>query len=626
MPSKNNLDPNHMVGQTKIPTIAFVGTPNCGKTTLFNAITGLRQKIGNFPGVTVDSAIALVTVGEKKYRMVDLPGTYSLSPKSPDEKLTADALAEPNSQLKPDFVVFVLDASNPEKCLFLFAQVAELNIPTLISATMIDEVKASGGVFHDIELERKTGVQVFGVVGTKGLGVNELISAIGSEISFQVPLLSPKPNSTATEDVVQWSRQSVGDILRRSESKAPTKKIDQIALHPVAGPLIFAFIMIAFFQSIFTVAEPIMNGLELLIAFAQTHVNTQLTAGLLQDFLSQGVLAGIGSVIVFVPQIAILFLFITILEDSGYLARAAFLVDRSMGLFGLQGRSFVPLLGSFACAIPGILSARSIPSPRDRLATMLIAPLMTCSARLPVYTLLIGAFFPAGVLFGFLSIRAAVLLGLYLTAIVSGLLVALLLKKTLLSGSTMPFLIEFPPYRLPSLRNVSITVWLRVMDFLKTAGTTILVLSVLMWGLSRIPVSDLNNPNPTREQQLEHSALGVMGKAFQPFFSPCGFDWKLTVGILASFTAREVFVSVMAQLYSADARNSESSLRSILSKNITFASALSVLAFYVYALQCMSTIAVLRRETRSWKWPLFAFAYTFALAYSSSVIVYYIAR
>lgn len=611
------------------PLVAFVGNPNCGKSTIFNALTGLKQKIGNFPGVTVEPKVGTVTAGGRTVRVIDLPGIYSLSPKTPDEEMTARVLQQGYKGMeKPEAVLFVIEGTNLEKGLFLYSQFARLGLPTIVVVTMIDAVKRSGGVLDDIALEHALGVPVLTLVGHKGIGLDEVRDELARCDNFTLPRTDHLPGDDI-EERYTWARSLAADIARIPEEDTLTKKIDSVVLHPIWGPLIFLGVMLLFFQSIFTWATPLMDLIDTGFAFAQGAVESAVPEGLLQNFLSNGVLAGVGSVVVFLPQILILYLFITILEDFGYLARAAFMVDRTMGLFGLQGRAFIPLLGSFACAIPGIMSARIIPSERDRLTTILIAPIMTCSARLPVYVLLITAFVPALQLFGVINLQGVVLFGLYAVAALSGLLVAKLLKSTVFRGSKLPFLMELPPYRFPSAKSVAMTMVNRAKIFLKSAGTIILVFSIALWALSEFPRADVPAGTPELEAQriqLEESALGQVGRTVQPIFAPMGFDWKVTIGILGSFAAREVFVSVMGQVYSADVSESDARLRDVLHDVIPLPVALAILAFYVYALQCVSTIAVMKRETGSWKWPAFAFGYMFALAYISALATYYIAR
>ncbi len=627
--------------------IALVGSPNCGKSTVFNALTGLRQKIANFPGVTVEPAIGTYTLSDepaseflhptsstsstpapRTVTLIDLPGVYSLLPKTPDEELTLNVLNGTHASIpKPDAVVFVIEGTNIEKSLFLFAQIARLGVPTLSAVTMIDAIKAGGGALDDIELERQLGVPVIGIVGHKGVGIDLLREAIEA-CDFREPLLADNEMLTqhaTIEEQHTWAREVARLVARLPETDAFTRRLDAVLLHPVAGPLVFLLVMMLFFQSIFTWATPLMDGIEASIDGLRELVEAGVPAGVVQSFLSKGVIAGVGSVLVFLPQIVILTLFISLLEDFGYLSRAAFLVDRIMGVFGLQGRSFVPLLGSFACAIPGIMSARIIPSRKDRMTTILIAPLMTCSARLPVYVLLISAFVPATFVGGVLSVQGLVLMGLYAVAAISGLMIAKLFGSTFFKGSTLPFLMELPPYRFPAWRNVWITAYNRARAFLTSAGTTILLLSMILWALGEFPHTTPPEGSSTlqaQQVQLEHSALGMIGKTIQPVFAPLGFDWKVTVGVLGSFAAREVFVSVMGQVYSTDVAESNETLRAVLQRSISLPVALSILAFYVYALQCMSTIAIMKRETGSWKYPAFAFAYTMLLAYGASLAVY----
>ncbi len=606
-------------------TIAFVGTPNCGKSSLFNALTGMRQKVGNFPGVTVAPKASYVGDERNGRRLLDLPGIYSLAPKTNDEQLTIAALKGEQSNLpRPDAVLFVIDGSNLEKSLFLYAQFARLGLPTLLAVTMIDAVKAGGGALDDIALERALGLKVKCVVGHKGVGLPDVRASLLNSDDFTVPPADGIPGDDIDAQF-SWARKIAARVARSSGPDKRSRAIDRYVLHPFIGPAIFTLVMLLFFQSIFTWATPLMDGIESLMGQLAVLVEYGVAPGLLQNFLTKGIIGGVGSVLVFLPQILILYLFITLLEDFGYLARAAFLVDRLMGVFGLQGRSFIPLLGSYACAIPGIMSARIIPSEKDRLTTILIAPLMTCSARLPVYVLLIAAFVPDRLVAGLLSLQGIILLALYVLAALAGLLIARILKSTLLRGDSLPFLLELPPYRRPSLRNVGLAMMQRAGEFLRSAGTIILAMSIALWALSEYPRADQLAAVDSIEAeslQLEESALGSIGKLIQPLFEPIGFDWKVSIGVLGSFAAREVFVSVMGQMYSVDVSESDESLRTVLQRSISLPAALSILAFYVFALQCMSTIAVMRRETSSWKWPIFAFAYTFVLAYGAAWATY----
>ncbi len=612
---------------SEVHTISLVGTPNSGKSTLFNRLTGLRQKVGNFPGVTVEPKRGTVVSQGRSLELIDVPGLYSLQPRSADEEFSVQVLrAESKKMARPDACVFVIDGTNLEKGLSLFAQYAKLQLPSLVVVTMIDALKAQGTVLDDILLQRKLGVNVLTVVGSKGTGVEELRESLAQSNVFRIP--KNIENLDSIEAQVQWARDITSIVLNNQTHDVLTTKLDAWLLHPVAGYATFFAVMALFFVAIFSWAEPVMSLIERGVSAVQSEFAALIPNELLQDFVCRGVLAGVGSVVIFLPQIVLLMVFVTVLEDCGYLARAAFLVDRVMGLFGLQGRSFVPLLGSFACAIPGILSARIIPGEKDRMATILVAPLMTCSARLPVYTLLIGAFIPAQIIWGAFPLQSLVLAGLYLVGLLSGLLIALLMRRTVFRADKLHFLMEFPPYRLPSLKSVAITVWMKCQDFLKTAGTIILGISILLWVLSTFP-HQVPQPGMTalqaQQYQLENSLAGQLGKTIQPMFAPLGFDWKITVGVIGSFAARETFVSVMGQMYALDVEQNSMSLRETLSHSMSFASALSVLAFYIFALQCMSTIAVIRRETGSWKWSAIAFSYTFVLAYGCSWLCYTIA-
>ena len=611
------------------PVVAVVGTPNVGKTTLFNALTGLQQRVGNFPGVTVEPVLGTVKHGDRSTSLIDLPGIYSLNPSSEDERLSVDVLRGSHPTIeRPDAILMVMSGTDPEKCLVLFSALAELGLPIMIAVTMIDSVKAHGGTFDDIGLMHALGVTFIPVVGTKGLGVGDVTHALTAPHEWRTPS-PPLDPSESLEDRYAWARRVLDTFVTYGTPDQLTSRLDNILLHPIWGSIAFVAVMAFFFQSIFTWAEPLMTLIEGSIASLQGAIQGSLGDTVLSSFLANGVVAGVGSVIIFAPQIVILNLLVTFLEECGYLARGAFLVDRFMGLFGLQGRSFIPLLGSFACAIPGIMSARIIPSYKDRIATIMATPFMTCSARLPVYTLLIGAVIPTTYIFGIFSLKGIILAGLYALGALSGLLIALFLKRTLFRGAVVPFLIEFPPYRMPSWRNLGVTVFNRSKDFFKTAGTIILAFSIILWVLTELPRADVDpNTTPTEaaHQQMEQSYAAHIGKAVQPIFAPMGFDWKITVGVLSSYAARETFVSAMGQLYAADVGESDETLRETLSSTLPLPVGLALLAFYVYALQCISTMAIMHRETGSWKWPALSFVITFTLAYGSAWLVYIVAQ
>ncbi|MCX6140149.1 MAG: ferrous iron transporter B [Candidatus Kapabacteria bacterium] len=605
-------------------TVAVVGTPNVGKSTLFNELTGLQQHVGNFPGVTVEPLIGTVTFDRESVELIDLPGIYGLEPSSEDEQLSCDVLQGTHRSIaKPDAVLLVMNARNPEKCLVLYSQIAALGLPMIVVVTMVDSVKAAGGAFDDIGLFHLLGVDVHAVVGTKGLGVGDVKHALVHG-SWKLPNIVIDTDATI-EQRFEWAHSVISKVVVRGSEDTRSAMIDRVLLHPVWGTIAFLVVMAVFFQSIFTWAEPIMGLIDSGVRLLQSAVASNVSSPILRSFLMKGLIGGVGSVIVFLPQILILNVLVTLLEECGYLARAAFLVDRAMGLFGLQGRSFIPLLGSFACAIPGIMSARIIPSYRDRMATIMATPLMTCSARLPVYTLLIGAVIPASTLFGFISLQAAVMASLYVLGALSGLVIALVLKRTMFRGGVIPFLIEFPPYRLPSWKSVGITMIGRTKDFLKTAGTVILVFSIGLWILTELPRADVSHASTrvnAERIQIEQSFAADLGRTIQPLFAPLGFDWRITLGVLSSYAARETFISAMGQIYATDVSESDMPLRNVLQKEFPLNVGLSVLAFYVYALQCVSTMAIMKRETGSWKWPAFSFVITFVLAYSASYIVF----
>ena len=605
-------------------TIAVVGVPNVGKSTLFNELTGLQQRVGNFPGVTVEPMVGSLRDGSTSLTVIDLPGIYGLTAASEDEQLTIDVLRGVHPSIpRPDVIVHVVSADHPSKCFGLFAELSTLGIPMLVVATMVDAVKARGGVFDDITLHHRLGVPILPVVGTKGLGMGELRDAL-----FSHAAVTPQPvdvGSSTVEARAAWARTILDDVVVQGRADSTTMWLDRIVLNPVGGAAVFMLVMALFFQSIFAWAQPLMDGIDALMAVVSDTAAQLIGNDLARSFVVKGLIGGVGSILVFLPQIIILNVLVTILEECGYLARAAFLVDRAMGVFGLQGRSFIPLLGSFACAIPGIMSARIIPSYRDRMATIMATPLMTCSARLPVYTLLISSVVPAVTIIGGFSLQAVVMAGLYVLGALSGLLVALVLKRTMFRGAVVPFMIEFPPYRVPSLRSIGVTMIHRTRDFVTTAGTVILAFSIALWILTELPRTQPDasmTELQQQQQQLDNSFAADLGRTVQPIFAPLGFDWRITLGVLSSYAARETFVSAMGQIYAADVAESDAPLRDVLHEQIPIRTGLSILAFYVFALQCISTMAIMKRETGSWKWPALAFGMTFVMAYVASFVVY----
>jgi ferrous iron transport protein B len=611
--------------------LGLLGSPNSGKTTLFNALTGLRAKVGNYPGVTVERREGAAHLGERPVVVVDLPGTYSLEPLSPDEAVVTRVLDGELAQA-PDALVVVADACTLERSLLLVAQVLRRKRPTCLVLTMTDELEARGGHLDLPRLERALGVPVCPVVGHRGLGLDHLRALLGRPESWPRPALLPPDDPL---ERAGWVESVLANVVkRRPGASRLTEAIDRVVLHPLAGTALFAVVMVTFFQLIFAWAEPAMRAIDGLVGLAAAGVRATLPAGLATDFLADGLIAGVGAVIIFLPQIALLFAVLYLLEDVGYMARAAFVIDRAMGRIGLEGRSFVSLLSSYACAVPGIMATRTIPSPRNRLVTILVAPLMTCSARLPVYALLIGAFVPAVTVLGPLGLQGLTLLGLYLVGAVSALVVAGVLNRTVLRGDSLPFYMELPPYRCPTLKLWASQVWGSAWAFLRRAGTIILAASIVLWVLLSFPrVQPPPGATPAQASRygLEHSFAGRAGHAIEPLVAPLGFDWKIGVGLLASIAAREVIVSTLAQIYAAS--DEGTSLRSAVQRDVdpatgrrifTPAAVASLLVFFVFALQCLSTIAIMRRETNSWFWPAFAWTYLLALAYLASFATYHL--
>jgi ferrous iron transport protein B len=612
--------------------LGLVGSPNSGKTTLFNALTGLRAKVANYPGVTVERREGELSIGGRRIVVVDLLGTYSLDAISPDEEVVNRVLDGELSD-PPGAIVMVADACSLERSLLVLAQVLRRDTPTCLVVTMTDELLARGGEIDLPHLERALGIPVRGVVGHRGLGMGPVREILSRPEAWSRPHLPP-PESAA--DRAGWLDSILANVVhRRPDRNALTDAVDRVVLHPVAGTLIFVTVMVTFFQLIFTWATPAMDAIDGAVGWAAGTTRSALPQGLLADFLADGLITGVGAVVIFLPQIVLLFSLLYLLQDVGYMARAAFVIDRVMGRIGLEGRSFVSLLSSYACAVPGIMATRTIPSPRNRLVTILVAPLMTCSARLPVYALLIGAFVPATTVWGPIRLPGLALLGLYLLGALSALLVAGLLKRTVLRGESLPFYMELPSYRWPPMRLIVAQVWSSVSAFLRRAGTIILAATIVLWGLLSFPrVEPPPGLDAAEENRfaLEHSIAGRAGRALEPAVAPLGFDWKIGVGLLASLTAREVIVATLAQIYAA--ADEETSLRAAVQADVdpstgekvfTPATVASLLVFFVFALQCMSTLAIMKRETNSWRWPAFAFAYLLALAYGASFVTYRVA-
>jgi ferrous iron transport protein B len=617
--------------------LALVGAPNAGKTTLFNALTGSSARVGNYPGVTVERREGTLRGSGKGVGILDLPGTYALHGETPDEQIVTRVLAgEQAGERRPDALVVVVDATTLRRGLGLVREALDRGLPTLVVATMIDEVKARGGHFDPLKLGRALGVQVVGVVGHRGVGLDVLAGLLRDPQSWSRPATS-KLNTA--EDRFSWVDRICDELeLDDLEADGRTDLLDRVLLHPVGGLLTFFAVMVFLFQSIFAWAVPAMDAIDGLFGVLAEATRARLPEGWVADLLADGVIAGVGSVVIFLPQIVILFTFLHLLQDVGYMSRAAFVIDRVMGWVGLQGRSFVPLLSCYACAVPGMMAARTIASPRERLATILVSPFMTCSARLPVYTLLISAFVPAQAVWGPIGLQGLVLLGLYLLGALAAFGSAALLNRTLLRGTVSVFYMELPPYRLPTGRLLASQVWESAWAFLQRAGTIILASSIVLWLLLTFPAAA---PDPSRtptEQasaDLEASVAGQIGHAIEPAIAPLGFDWKIGIGLVASLAAREVIVSTLAQIYAVSEVEDYQGLRSALVADIDprtgeavfgLPTALSLLVFFVFALQCTSTIVVMARETGSWRWPALAFGYMLGLAWVASFVTYQAAR
>ena len=714
MSAAAELRKNTLQTQTQTLTVAFVGNPNSGKTTLFNALTGLRQKVGNYAGVTVEKKEGRVRLPDgTAAALIDLPGLYSLTPQSPDERIAREVLMGIQKETpRPDVIVNVVDASNLERNLYLTCQLLDLGVPVVIALTMTDISDGTGKMLDVSTLHSVLGVPVCDVSNGKRDGIQSLLKTLGdaSALSPPPPVWNVPP--TVAQDVAALQRTlqteqgldermafaeavsllmtaetgeadhslkpELQKLVRQTQERladdeidfatsvvearyswiaevksaitpadaVPTKpkrwgaftateRIDRLVMHPILGYVLFFVVMAVLFQSIFTWAKPLMDLVDASIDAVKTFVTAHAAEGELRDLFTEGILGGVGSTLIFLPQILIMFFFISLLEDTGYMARAAFLMDRVMSKVGLHGKSFIPLLSSFACAIPGVMSARTIGDRKARLITILVAPLMSCSARLPVYILLIGAFIPGRSVLSLggktlLTLPAFVMLSLYFLGMIASFGMAWLFHRTLLKGVAPTFLMELPPYRLPRLRSVLLQMWERAWMFVVRAGQVILPITVVLWALLSYP-KRLDLP---AEQRKQHSAGGMMGRAIEPLIAPLGFDWKMGIGIVASVAAREVFVSTMGTVYNVDEPESgegETSLQQKMRDDVdprtgkkvwTPLVAVSLLVYYVLAMQCMSTVAIVRRETNGWKWALFQLGYMTALAWIASFVVY----
>jgi len=613
------------------PLVALVGNPNCGKTALFNLLTGSHQKVANYAGVTVERKEGkVIQPNGKQLRLLDLPGTYSLYPRSQDERVTCNVLmGQAEGEKRPDVVVCVVDATNLRRNLRLVLAVKRLGLPTVLVLNMSDVAERRGLNIDPQQLSDELGLPVVTSVGVKTGGDEALRAWLAQEPWRQATAtaaseFAPSNESrqtTADHQVVQGILQRMG--LDQLVPDPLSDRLDSVLLHPVLGQLILVLVLFLVFQAVFSWAEAPMEAIKSITEWTADQARAWLPNTWWQSLLVDGVIAGVGGVVVFLPQILILFFFILILEESGYLPRAAFLLDRIMGSVGLSGRSFIPLLSSFACAIPGIMATRTIANTRDRMVTILIAPLMTCSARLPVYTLLISAFIPAVRVYG-LELQGLVLLALYIAGIVGAMGVAWCLKVMTQAGRQVrPLMMELPSYHLPTVRNVAIGLWQRVQIFMRRVGGIILILTIALWFLASFPTP----PEGATQAAIEYSFAGWLGHALAVVFEPIGFNWQISLALVPGMAAREVAVSALGTVYalSSTGDNTSELLAPIIAHAWSTATALSLLAWFVFAPQCLSTIAAIKRETGGWTLPAVALTYLFALAYLAAFVTYRIA-
>jgi ferrous iron transport protein B len=609
-----------------VPLIALVGNPNAGKSALFNALTGARQKIANYPGVTVERKSGRLALADgRPVELLDLPGAYSLEPDSLDEAVTRDVvLGRLEGQRRPDALVVVLDAGNLDNHLRFAIELIALGLPVVVALNMVDLAKRDGLELNAALLSAELGVPVVETVAVRKRGLDALIGALGTA------LLSPKTRDAAPvadRKAIALTAHSLARkvIISETQSRQWTRRLDSVLLHPVGGIIVLLALLFVMFQAVYAWSEAPIGWIEGGFAFLTTAINGAIPDSLFRSFLTDGVIAGVGAVIVFLPQILILFLFILILEATGYMTRAAFVMDRAMAAVGLSGHSFIPLLSSFACAIPGIMATRTIMDQKERLATILIAPLMTCSARLPVYTLIIGAFIPSQSVGPGIGLKGLVLFALYIAGILGAMLAAAVIQRFVTSSRGGSFLIEMPRYQMPRIGDIALGLWQRASIFLKRAGTIIFVSTVILWLLLSFP----KVPEGSSESQVEHSIAGRIADGIEVIVAPIGFNHDIALSLIPAMAAREVAVAALATTYAIDATDEEAQASSLgvkLAGNWSLATALAFLAWFVFAPQCISTIAVARRETNGWKWPIFMVTYLFVLAYGAAGITYWTAR
>ncbi len=608
------------------PLVALVGNPNAGKSALFNALTGARQKIANYPGVTVERKAGRIALDDgRPVELIDLPGSYSLVPTSPDEEVTRNVvLGDQEGERRPDALVLVLDASNIEQHLVFAQEVIALGRPCVVALNMVDLAERDGLTLDASKLSEQLGIPVVETVAVRRRGLEQLRSAVDMAVSGKLPARAATSEGDLKSRRRNAAKIASHAIIAETASRRWSDRADAILLNPFFGPIILFALLFVIFQAVFSWATPFADALETAAAFMSDLVVNNLSDGLVRSFLVDGIIAGVGSVVVFLPQILILFFFILLMEASGYMARAAFIMDRMMAYVGLSGRSFIPLLSSFACAIPGIMATRSIADPKDRLTTILVAPLMTCSARLPVYAVIIGAFIPARTVGPGIGLQGLVLFALYIAGIVGAMVVALILRSTVTKGAESGFLMEMPKYQLPRFRDVALGLWQRAYVFLRRAGTIIFTVTIVLWLMLSFP----KVPEDSTVNQLDYSVAGRVANTIEPVFRPIGFNRDMALALIPAMAAREVAVSALATTYAIaedDEDKQAQKLGDRLAGRWSLPTALAFLAWFVFAPQCISTIAVTRRETNGWKWPIFMVVYLFAMAYAAAGITFWTA-
>jgi ferrous iron transport protein B len=598
--------------------VAVIGPPNSGKTTLFNRLTGLRQKVANFPGVTVEQHTGVAELPDgRALRMIDLPGIYSMAPRSEDEQVAYDVLAGRRADTpKPDAILLVLDSTNLGRHLMLAAPILALGIPTLIVLNFADDLRSRRGKLDLAALSSQLGAPVVLVSARQAEGLDRIYDFLAGA------MLKPTPVELPVLHDVPQCREWAGRMGSEASYRPPlpplwTRRLDRVFLHPVAGPLIFLAVVAGLFQTVFIAGGPVTDWVQGLFDHSGSWLAGILPPSVLTSLLLEGVWKGVGSVVKFLPQVLLLFLFIGILEDSGYLARAALIADRTMAKVGLQGKSFIPLLSAYACAVPAIMATRTIENKRDRTATILIAPFMTCSARLPVYTLIIPAFLPNRGLLGPFT-QAAALLGLYVLGFAVAVGTARVLKSSILKSGHTSFLLEMPSYRWPTLQSLGLRLLDRSKVFLRRAGTVILLVMVVLWVAAHVPTQNGHAP------KIENSLAGTMGRTIEPVIKPLGFNWRIGIGLITSLAARETIIGTLGTIYGMDPDSQKMDLQKSLHADLTPGGAVALLIFFAFAMQCISTIAVVRRETGGWKWPIFQFAYMGVLAYAGAFLAFHL--